>query len=400
MPETVSKAEFAKRIKTKYPQYASIPDDKLVQSILAKYPDYGKVLAQDATPAPKQEPAKAAPTTPAGPQKSETSKILDRMGQNFDAMADMPGQFLTESRARFKEARDKGDVKGMMMAVPRDVTDLVGKLAQSYYNVSAFGLPGRLARKEPPSNLVGDAAAFYMPGGEEGSITETAGKRFTAPVDATKPGSLIGSHTRAVEAYKRLSSAYGDVPIDHSEAYAIAQKAKLLEKKGFSIPPPINKFIEWIESRSKGAPTSIPGQPNAAIDTPGSPMMPLDYRASQDFKTAINEAVPWDDFGKKGGKMHRLSKDMAKALDRATVEAFKPYGVDTVFKRANAEYAKAMRWRERALGIGYVSGKLAGYSAGLAGIGHPLPLGYAGAKIGEPLAGSLVRSVVESGSKE
>lgn len=46
----VTPQEFAAKIKTKYPAYASVPDDQLVEKITAKYPQY-KAQIKQATPA-------------------------------------------------------------------------------------------------------------------------------------------------------------------------------------------------------------------------------------------------------------------------------------------------------------------------------------------------------------
>ena len=51
MPMT--RAQFAAEIKRKYPQYAKVPDDKLVDAVLAKYPIYGKQLTDSPTQATK-----------------------------------------------------------------------------------------------------------------------------------------------------------------------------------------------------------------------------------------------------------------------------------------------------------------------------------------------------------
>jgi len=49
-PVQVTPQEFAAKIKTKYPVYANVPDDQLVEKITAKYPQYKSQIKQ-ATPA-------------------------------------------------------------------------------------------------------------------------------------------------------------------------------------------------------------------------------------------------------------------------------------------------------------------------------------------------------------
>jgi hypothetical protein len=59
MPELLTAAEFAARIKAKYPVYASLPDEELVSKMLAKYPEYESSIRPpdfkaEATPAPDE----------------------------------------------------------------------------------------------------------------------------------------------------------------------------------------------------------------------------------------------------------------------------------------------------------------------------------------------------------
>lgn len=52
-PTQVSPQEFAAKVKAKYPVYANVPDDQLVEKITAKYPQYKSQIKQAAA-APKQ----------------------------------------------------------------------------------------------------------------------------------------------------------------------------------------------------------------------------------------------------------------------------------------------------------------------------------------------------------
>jgi hypothetical protein len=44
MADKLTRKQFAAKIKEKYPQYAGVPDDKLVDTIVAKYPQYGNSI--------------------------------------------------------------------------------------------------------------------------------------------------------------------------------------------------------------------------------------------------------------------------------------------------------------------------------------------------------------------
>jgi len=47
--ETLTKAEFAKRVKARYPEYRDLTDEVLVDRVLSKFPYYGQFLSDDAS---------------------------------------------------------------------------------------------------------------------------------------------------------------------------------------------------------------------------------------------------------------------------------------------------------------------------------------------------------------
>jgi hypothetical protein len=49
--ERLTSAEFASRIKSKYPVYADLTDDDLVERTLAKYPDFAPFIIDRDSPA-------------------------------------------------------------------------------------------------------------------------------------------------------------------------------------------------------------------------------------------------------------------------------------------------------------------------------------------------------------
>lgn len=73
MAEQLTVEEFAKSIKTKYPQYAKIPDAELTQRIIAKYPQYkDKIKAgSSAKPKPAGPPSKSLVDSRRAAAKSE-----------------------------------------------------------------------------------------------------------------------------------------------------------------------------------------------------------------------------------------------------------------------------------------------------------------------------------------
>lgn len=82
-PMQVTPQEFAAKIKTKYPVYASVPDDQLVEKITAKYPQYKSQIKQAAPAVAKVGPDPqrgAAQATGLGPDtRSSAGKIWDEV---------------------------------------------------------------------------------------------------------------------------------------------------------------------------------------------------------------------------------------------------------------------------------------------------------------------------------
>ena len=112
----VTPQEFAAKIKTKYPAYASVPDDQLVEKITAKYPQYKSQIKQ-AAPAAPPDPlrgASQATTLRAQPQgQAGLNEFLDSpRGQEmrksnvdagqFGAEMLLGGEALKAGRALFK----------------------------------------------------------------------------------------------------------------------------------------------------------------------------------------------------------------------------------------------------------------------------------------------------------
>jgi hypothetical protein len=376
------------------------PDGKFSTIPLSSFPiaqAKGYTLA-----APKFAPSR--PQVPKELQNSPTTlaeypgKILDRVGENFKALGDTPKRMGASSRAEYLKLHPEGTQTLADKFSPRSLMDALSAMSGSILSeaggavkglvgVTAPGIAYRMANKEKPENIAGDAAMFFMPGGEEGA------RSTYKPGDLTKPGPLWGAKTRAIESYKAIDKVAHDIPIDHTPAMDLANKAMELGRRGYQIPKPITDFAKWVETHSKGSAAPMGG--SSFMDTAGS-MQPVTYDVARDFKTAIREAVPWDEYGGKNGKMFAIAKQMERSLDNSIVESLKPHWLDVPYRRANAQYAKAMKALDKSWGLGYIGGKVAGYGAGSV-VGHPLLLGYGGGKAGQSLAGSMVRSITEQG---
>jgi hypothetical protein len=102
------------------------------------------------------------------------SLVMDRVSQNMEAMGQMPTHFIEESRRRFKEAKDKGDIKGMILAIPRAEGDILGGTVKGIYPVTTPGIAQRIHAKEPAQDIIGDAATFLAMAPESESGTPRA----------------------------------------------------------------------------------------------------------------------------------------------------------------------------------------------------------------------------------
>lgn len=75
----VSPQEFAQKVKTKYPEYASVPDMQLVQKVLTKHPEYGSNIKGFASS--KKGDWKIFGQAPPAP-KTTTDKVAETIGKH------------------------------------------------------------------------------------------------------------------------------------------------------------------------------------------------------------------------------------------------------------------------------------------------------------------------------
>src|ERR1700677_4381832 len=119
-------------------------------------------------------------------------------------------------------------------------------------------------------------------------------------------------------------------------------------------------FVSWIEDQTKGSPTPLADALGTAkVDTPGT-LNPLTLKQARDFYTSLGEAIPWEEYGGKGGRMFKLAKDMRSPIGQAISDAL-PYGTKYYYQKALADYAKAAKWSKMAGPAGWIGGKVAGW---------------------------------------
>jgi hypothetical protein len=146
--------EFAARIKTKYPAYASIPDDQLVEKVTAKYPQYKAQIKQQAgTPidTKAQGTISAQPSTYEKIKAGAKSVAMDPFSAPFNPfkLPEAVGSLTTGIENYTQEGRKEHPI----LSKVGDAT----KAGKDYANLLAItlGITGG-------EGIVGDAAAASM----------------------------------------------------------------------------------------------------------------------------------------------------------------------------------------------------------------------------------------------
>jgi hypothetical protein len=151
MPESIT--DFAARIKAKYPDYANVPDDELVQRIVSKYPDYSSQV--DMTP-----------------QSADNRSTLEKAFQPITSAAQGVGEFGT---GLLKGAAKT--VAGIPWVGKQIVPDVVAnpKLAEPQGTAESIG------------SGVAQAAPYFIPvGGEIGALGKFGNIVLRSGLEAAK----------------------------------------------------------------------------------------------------------------------------------------------------------------------------------------------------------------------
>lgn len=133
-----SPSEFAARIKSKYPDYAGMDDDELVQKIVAKYPDYRNQISFAAPATTRGQAATVENPTPASLRSlAETERIQDSVKPSW-------WQNLLNERINFV-----GGMAENTMALPALAADAAGLaspqgFARAAQRVGTEGLAGAI----------------------------------------------------------------------------------------------------------------------------------------------------------------------------------------------------------------------------------------------------------------
>lgn len=183
MPDDkITRAQFAERMKQKYPQYAGVPDDRLVDAIVTKYPQYReKILDLTMSPAGS---VSAPPTGIAGVKAAGytgAARLAELVKNNMDLIAGTAGGLLgapagglgavggaalggAAGRA-VKQLLGIQEGKGMPSSGAAAADIALGGLEQGAYELGGMGL-AKLGRVISPT----DRASFLAYGTRSGEI--------------------------------------------------------------------------------------------------------------------------------------------------------------------------------------------------------------------------------------
>ena len=131
--------EFASKIKAKYPAYASIPDDQLVEKITAKYPQYKEQIKQASPESQRPDAVKQAQVSVAKPltQAQPTERAMQQGIGGPPMFVDVP----SGEGKKFEEAGKKGYAQGGKTGM-----EMVGSTIGAEGGAGVKGIAGFLMR--------------------------------------------------------------------------------------------------------------------------------------------------------------------------------------------------------------------------------------------------------------
>lgn len=260
------------------------------------------------------------------------------------------------------------------------------------------GLPGAFLTFEENNPLIGGMVKHAVSGGPEMFNPQAVGAGLEgslyagAPEVAKEvPGALnkvIPSTTRAGRGLNILEQRYASHPVDATNF--LNETTKLQQELGTvgkQLPPPL-QFLRDRISLQEG---------NAAMGMPPDPF------AFQEARTALKQLNGQVDFRNPSvtDKLYQraagaLSQDIVASTARPSAVA--PEGFQSDYQRMINETRRGNQAIRSGEKVGPAVGALAGYGIGRelgAPLGAEFAAGYIGKQSGKPLAGALMRSVIE-----
>lgn len=318
----MTRAELAALLKTKYPAYASIPDEELVTKIVAKYPTYQAQITESAAPATPPPPTPTNRGTGTGvTPTSDTGVVggfLETSPLNPKNLFEMAKGFYEPTAAAgtqvLRDATSGNVVKAGIGALDlfnqgpakRVITDPVYEHAGRTGEALVQG--DYLKAAEQASGMIpGNAGVLALGQKNAGNPAALAGNLagiFTAPRAARKVG-------QAAEAGVGVAGKAAGAVMESAPAHAVASGAR--------------KAVDL--TRASIAPEALNSAGATAIVTGAITMNPyvgLSAGAAELLRKVVPQVVErW----RNGGATLEEIKTAAKAADKAAADNVKYRGV-------------------------------------------------------------------------
>ena len=265
--DLLSIGEFAKRIKEKYPQYGSVPDQKLVFSILETYPQYRSQVNLAATG--PSAPSVNVPTIPGQP--AGTMGPVGKMGLKLaQDTAGLP-RVVWESFPPVQAVRDEQRAFAGREGAPKSLGE-VGQQAAGALNYDAKAI------SEAVSNRDWEQLAAEI-------VVPTAENIATARLLGPKPRSL--AERSSLAASRRIAHATGGEVEAGARATRSIPEIVAAGGRSRSLLANVQAALTNTESRFKGYIQSLGGTPIS-----GEPIArAIEAKISPDMRKVVGGAL-------------------------------------------------------------------------------------------------------------
>lgn len=293
MAESV--AQFAARIKAKYPDYAQVPDAELVQRIVTKYPQYQSAvdLGQPGVSKPQIEMEES--TAPKVVRAA--TGVLPAAGAIAGGAAASPGVVTT--------------------AVGSGLGAAAGEQARLLANRALFG-----NEETSPISKEGLERTAV-----EGGVTAATGLALGGAQKLAE--NLPGTKSymaKAGQKFQEVMGAAGDMPVDVSGAGTKALEINDYAARGGSRPKIINDFIKRVTDPEKG---------------------PLTYAEARDFESNASR-LSADEAKRLTPKVRFLLNQFRSELRDAVAQTAAQAGKQQAYQEALKSYARGAAAQELA----------------------------------------------------
>lgn len=305
MPQgpTMTTAQFASKIKAKYPQYQSIPDAELTRKVIAKHPVYGQMVFQHSEGGVTPTPSKAI--------------------KAFDALA----------QGAVNHASVIGGTLGAIVGAE------VGGVAGGVRGATIGGGAGEALKEAANTGKIDPyktlKSAATMGGAEYGF--GLAAKGIGAAVRA------IPLKSRGSELLEGVMKEAKDVPVELKNTSEPLLRAHQLASRGGTVPTSINKLLRRV------------------TDPEGKP---LTYEEARDFYKNLSRKLSPEESAKLPAELKYRMSLAAKALHQDIGDAAARVNKAAEYYAGMKEYSKAAILQKHAQNIGKFLLRAVGVGAG------------------------------------